>query len=67
MQIIGNKALLLRVRNPDPILATIPRSKIVKAADGVTEIAVKWGLEEAQMLSQLRIKKVPSPIQRDYD
>lgn len=67
MRIIGNKALLLRVRNPDPIIATIPKSRIVQAADGVTEIAVKWGLEEAQLLSQLRIKKVPSPIQRDYD
>ena len=67
MQIISNKALLLRLKNPDPILATIPKSRIVKAHDGVTEVLVNWGLDEAQVLSKLRVKKVPSPIQRDYD
>jgi hypothetical protein len=38
MEIIQDKALLLRVRNPEPILATLPDSKIVSMGDGVSEI-----------------------------
>jgi SNF2 family DNA or RNA helicase len=31
------------------------------------EVLVKWGLEEAQVLKNLRIKNVPSPILAHYD
>jgi hypothetical protein len=30
-------------------------------------VAVHWGLKEAQALKTLGIKKVPSPIDKDYD
>lgn len=66
MEIIQDKALLLRLKNPDPVLATIPKSKLVKEEDGVSEVLVKWGLDEAQTLKKLQIKNVPSPIRRDY-
>lgn len=62
MQIIDNKALLIKVRDPNRITAVIPKSKMV----GQNEVLVKWGLEEAQVLKNMRIKNVPSPIEMDY-
>lgn len=63
MQIVENKALLLKVREPSRITTVIPKSKILDSG----EVLVKWGLEEAQVLKNLRIKNVPSPIQAAYD
>lgn len=40
----------------------IPKSKILDSG----EVLVKWGLEEAQVLKNLRIKNVPSPIKSKY-
>ncbi len=69
MQIIDGKALLLRVRNPHRITAVIPRSQIIKqgaTAEDISEVLVYFGLEEAQVLKNLGIKKVPSPITIKY-
>lgn len=63
MQIVANKALLLKVRQPNRITTVIPKSKILDSG----EVLVKWGLEEAQVLKNLRIKNVPSPITAQYD
>lgn len=63
MDIIDNKALLLRVRNPKQITAVIPCSKYL----GEGKVLVKWGLEESQVLKNLNIKGVPSPILGKYD
>ena len=63
MQIIENKALHLRLRHPERVLATIPKSK--QLDDGT--VLVHWGLEEAQVLKNLGIKSVPSPIERRYN
>lgn len=62
MQIIDNKAVLLRVKNPGMITTVIPKSKQVGAHD----VLVHWGLDEAQVLKNLKIKDVPSPIYKDY-
>jgi SNF2 family DNA or RNA helicase len=62
VQIIENKALLLKVKEPGRITTVIPRSK--ELANGT--VLVKWGLEEAQVLKNLRIKNVPSPIIAHY-
>lgn len=62
MQIIDNKALLLRVKEPERITAVINNAKKLSA----NEVLVKWGVEEAQILKNLRLKDVPSPIMRDY-
>ena len=69
MQIIDGKALLLRVRNPHRITAVIPKSRIIKQganAEDISEVLVHFGLEEAQVLKNLGIKKVPSPITTKY-
>lgn len=63
MQIIDNKALLLKVRNPNRITTVIPKSTVLDTG----EVLVKWGLEEAQVLKNLKIKNVPSPILGHYD
>lgn len=63
MQIIDNKALLLKLKEPHRVTQVIPKSKLLDSG----EVLVKWGLEEAQVLKNLRIKGVPSPIVAHYD
>jgi SNF2 family DNA or RNA helicase len=62
MQIIENRALHLRVRDPSKITSVIPCSERV----GDHEVLVRWGLEEAQVLKNLNIRNVPSPIRKAY-
>jgi SNF2 family DNA or RNA helicase len=62
VQIIENKALLLKVKEPNRITTVIPKSKILDSG----EVLVRWGLEEAQVLKNLRIRNVPSPIKSKY-
>jgi SNF2 family DNA or RNA helicase len=67
MQIIDNKILVVRTKNPSRIIETIGKSTVIKQDDDVTEVAVNWGLKEAQALRKLGIKSAPSPIVRDYE
>jgi SNF2 family DNA or RNA helicase len=62
VQIVDDKALLLRVKEPNRITTIIPKSKVLDTG----EVLVKWGLEEAQVLKNLHIKNVPSPIKAKY-
>ncbi len=62
MRIIDNKALLIKVKNPARITTVIPKSKLV----GDNEVLVNWGVEEAQVLRNLQIKNIPSPIEGRY-
>ena len=66
MEIIEDKALLLRTRNPHKF-NVIPKHKIVGEDNGIFEVAVYWGLDEARVLKNLGVKNVPSPITRRYD
>jgi SNF2 family DNA or RNA helicase len=61
MQIIDNKSLLLKLREPNKVTSVIPSSR--KISDH--EVMVKWGLEQVQTLNKLNIN-VPSPIQALY-
>ncbi len=63
MQIIANKALLLNLKHPERVSAVIPKSKLL----GSNEVLVNWGLDEAQVLKNLKIKGVPSPILGHYN
>jgi len=65
VEIIDNRAILLKVRNPDRITTVIPKSKVITVGDGFSEVLVHWGLEEATVLKNLRIN-VPSPINATY-
>jgi SNF2 family DNA or RNA helicase len=66
MQIIENKALLFKTRNPDKY-SIIPRSKIVSEDNGSYEVAVYWGLDEMRVLRNLGVKNPPSPITARYN
>lgn len=65
---IENRALKLKLRNPQRVLEVIPKSKkIATHPDGSADVLVHWGLEESQVLKNLRIKNVPSPIIAKYN
>jgi len=65
MEIIDNRALLLKVRDPNRITTVIPKSKVIED-DGVTaSVLVNWGLEETIVLKNLKIT-APSPINGTY-
>jgi SNF2 family DNA or RNA helicase len=66
MKIVDNKLLVVRTRWPSRITETIKKSKTVAKQGDVSEVVVFWGLDEAQTLSKVGIRKVPSPILRDY-
>jgi SNF2 family DNA or RNA helicase len=66
MEIVEDKALILRTRNPHKY-TIIPKSKAMPRADGGYDVAVYWGLDEARVLRNLGVKDVPSPIIRRYD
>jgi len=61
-QIIDNKALLLRLRNPAPVVATIPESKRVDD----NRVLVKWDVPQVHRLRSYNIE-APSPILGRYD
>ena len=62
MQIIENKALLLTLKHPQRVTTVIPKSRDI----GNGQVLVNWGLEEAQVLKNLKISNVPSPIMAHY-
>jgi SNF2 family DNA or RNA helicase len=61
LKIIDNKALLLRVRDPNRVTALIPKSQQLPD----NKVLVNWGLAEASSLKTLNIK-APSPIEGRY-
>ena len=65
MQIIEDKALVFKTRNPDRY-SIIPKSKVIPRDDGGYDVAVYWGLDEVRVLKNLGVKNVPSPITKRY-
>jgi SNF2 family DNA or RNA helicase len=66
VQILNDKVLLVRTRRPHLITESIKKSAVVNQQEDLYEVAVNWGLNEVQTLAKLKIKNVPSTIQRDY-
>jgi SNF2 family DNA or RNA helicase len=64
--VFENKALVLKTRRPHLITERIKKSAVVEENDGMFDVAVHWGLEEAQTLASMNLQSVPSPITRDY-
>lgn len=66
MEIIDNRAVLIRTRSPEKY-TIIPRSKVVETLpNGGYTVAVAWGLDEMRVLRNLGVKTAPSPIMRSY-
>ena len=62
LEIIKNKAVLLKLREPKDVTTVIPESRRL----GDNKVVVKWGVDETHALKKLNIN-VPSPIQGRYD
>ena len=62
MQIVDNRGLLLRVRNPEKITAAIPKSRQLNE----NNVIVNWGVDESRVLRNLNVRDVPSPILGKY-
>ena len=67
MRIYKDKALVLKTKRPHLVTENLKKCEIISEQKGLYELAVHWGLEEAQFLASLRVKDVPSPIIRDYE
>lgn len=67
MEIIKDKALLIRTRRPKLVTERIKNSKVISQEGDIFNIAIKWGFQESQELAKLRVQNVPSPIKRDYE
>ena len=65
MEIVQNKAVLLKVKDAERITSVIPKSKVLEAYGDHSEILVHWGLEETLVLKNIGIE-VPSPIITQY-
>ena len=57
MQIIEDKTLLLRTRNPDKIQSKIPTSKVVDITEDIYTMTVDWDLPTTQRLAGLKNEK----------
>jgi SNF2 family DNA or RNA helicase len=71
VEIVDNKALLFRTRNPYKY-AVIPKHKVLEQTDemkehGIHEVLVYFGLDEVRVLRNLGVKQAPSPITVRYD
>jgi SNF2 family DNA or RNA helicase len=67
MQILDNKAVLIKTRYPHKY-TVIPRSRIVEEhSNGGYTVAVFFGLDEMRVLRNLGVRKAPSPIVGKYD
>jgi len=62
VEIVQDKALLLKLRNPKQVTTVIPKSK--ELADN--KVVVNWGIDEVHVLRNLNIK-APSPINARYE
>lgn len=62
MEIINDKALLLKLRNPDMVTRIIPKSKQINEH----QVLVHWSLDNVRVLRNLGIKRAPSPITSRY-
>ena len=65
MEIIDDKAVVFRTRNPEKY-SIIPKHKVIERDDGGYDVAVYWGLDEARVLKNLGVKDIQSPITRRY-
>ena len=67
MEIIQNKALLLKVRDAERITNVIPKSHILEAHEDHYDVLVHWGMDEVKVLRNLQFKDIPSPILGQYE
>mgnify|MGYP006290176891 FL=1 len=65
MEIVDDKALVFKTRNPEKY-SIIPKHKIIDKEGDTYKVAVYWGLDESRVLKNLGVKDIQSPIVRRY-
>ena len=55
MQVIDNKAIVLKTKRPHLVTESVDKYKILSEKEGVFKIVVRWGLQEAQALVGLKV------------
>ncbi len=66
MKIVNNRAIILKTKRPHMVTEKVKNYRILEEQGGVYKLAIRWDLEGAQALTDLKVKNVPSPISRDY-
>lgn len=66
MQVIENKALLFVTKKAHQITSLIPKSRVLETNGDKSKILVNWDMDGVQLLRNLGIKNVPSPILGQY-
>ncbi len=66
MQIVDGKYLIVRTKYPEKITNAVKEAKVLRRGD-VSDVEVPWTLDNAQLLRNVRIKNIPSPINAHYD
>ena len=61
MRILDNKAILLRLKNPNKVTTVVEKSRELPN----NQVVVNWGVDEVHTLKNLNIN-VPSPIEGKY-
>lgn len=68
MEIVDNRAIVVRTRDPDKVTSVIQKSAVTKVHDnGVAEVMAHWDMGNTMILKNLGFKNVPSPILGQYD
>jgi len=68
VEIIDNRGLLVRVRDHEKVTKHIAQSRYIGAdEDGADKVLVNWTLDNTRKLTNLGLRRTPSPIVRDYD
>ena len=67
METYKDLAILVNTKKPDDITKNISKSKVVGVYEnGVYQVAVNWGLDEVIKLTSMKLKNVPTRMQKDY-
>jgi len=67
VKVVNDRAIVLKTKRPHLITERVNNYKILEEDNGVYKVAIPWELHEAQVLADLKVKEVPSPMARDYE
>ena len=66
MEIVNNKVLVINTRTPEKYKCIERAHYVGTLPNGLHQVAVYWGLDEARVLRNIGVKNAPSPILRNY-
>jgi len=67
MEVLENKVLVFNTRTPAKYTNAIRKVEVLGQRNGLTKLAVFWGLDEVRVLRNLGLEQTPSPILGRYN